>query len=135
MKVRQLQPDEFRRMRGAGGPFGDQLRQSAALPDTAHTRIVVMEDDAGAIKAYIVVFDTLHMEPVWFDSDVRRHVKAGAELFHQAFAIMQRAGAQSCFGIILDADKATVAPLAEKLGFTPLPGQVYALRLAEPEDP
>ena len=134
MMVRTLPADELTKMHGAGGPLGEWLRTQPTGLDPDHTRVVVMEDATGAIKGYMVVFDCLHVEPLWFDDDVRRKVpKAGIEMIKRALGEAQNAGAQSVFGIILEADKATVAPLAAKMGFTPLPGQLYAIRFDYPE--
>ena len=135
MIVRELPPEEYDRLRDAGGPFGTALRGDLPLPDPEHTRIGVIEDATGTIKGYVVLFDALHVEPVWFDEDIRHRPKAGAKMLDWVVGEVKRTGADSAFGIILEADQATVAPFAAKLGFTPLPGQLYAVRIArEPEE-
>ncbi len=134
MIVRTLTSEELPKMRLAGGPLGDYLRSRDDDLDPEHTRVVVMENAAGEIKGYMVVFDCLHVEPLWFDDDVRQKVpKAGIAMIQRALGEAQNAGAQTVFGIILDNDKATVAPLAARMGFTPLPGQLYAIRFGYPE--
>jgi len=134
MIVRELPPCEFARLRKAGGPLGDALRTQLQLPDPDHTRIGVVEDATGAIKGYVVLFDALHVEPVWFDEDIRHRPKLGAKMLDWVIQELRGTGAEAAFGIILEADQATVAPFAAKLGFTPLPGQLYAVRIAR-EDP
>lgn len=134
MIVRELPPCEYARMREAGGPFGEALRGNLHLPDPAHTRIGVIEDATGAIKGYVVLFDALHVEPVWFDEDIRNRPKAGAKMLEWVVREVKATGADSAFGIILEADQATVAPFAAKLGFTPLPGKLYAVRVAREEE-
>jgi len=134
MIVRELPACEFHRMRQAGGPLGEALRDQLRLPDPDHTRIGVVEDATGAIKGYVVLFDALHVEPIWLDPDIRHQPKTGAKMLDWMVRKLRSCGAESAFGIILEADQATVAPLAAKVGFTPLPGQLYAVRV-EREDP
>lgn len=136
MIVRTLPSDELTKMRQVGGPLGDWLRSQNNDLDADHTRVVVMENAQGEIKGYMVLFDTLHVEPLWFDDDVRgKHPIAATRMVQHALDEARSTGAQSAFGIILEADKATVAPLAMKLGFTPLPGQLYAIRFAPDDEP
>lgn len=119
--VRTLPPDEVHRITQAQGPMADHPNPEA-LKDT--TRIVVLEK-AGEIVGYWVMFDTVHIEPLWLDPETRNHPKAALGLLAQVYTELQGAGVRQVFAVIGDADAEVMGPMAEQLGLTKVPGQLF----------
>jgi hypothetical protein len=123
--VRLLPIEEYPRLLDVDGP----LRGIQSIPDPDHTRIVVVEDqDTGRIIGYWVLGDVVHAEPLWLDPMIRSNPVVGRQLLEQVLGTLYLYGAQSVFVVIEDTNT-VVREMADQLGFEPLPGRLYALRL------
>jgi hypothetical protein len=116
--------DQRERLREAGGPLADtdlSTLQAKALP--------VIEVD-GQIVAYWPCFYALHLEPLWVTEDARQHpavLRALLELLQQT---LMEIGEPVSFAVI---DPATpTLPLAERLGFARVPGDLYYVTMPAP---
>ena len=119
--IRTLPGEEVDRIVNANGPM-HHFPNPGVLKDKA--KIAVLEKD-GAIIGYWVMFDTVHIEPLHLDPEVRQHPKAAMALLAQVYTELQDAGVGSVFAIISDEDAEVMAPMAEQLGLTKLPGSLY----------
>jgi hypothetical protein len=133
MKVRTLPHEEYPKLRDAPGPMGDWIKELGA-PDPAHTIVTVVEDADGVIHGYWVLFDAVHAEPLYLDEAARHQPKVAAALIREMRAHCKGLGGGAVFGIIGDADHSVVAPMAERIGFEPLPGRLYAVRLSSEKE-
>lgn len=108
---------ERERLREAGGPLAEvdlKTLEAEALP--------VVEVD-GRIVAYWPVFYALHLEPLWVAEAFRQHPGVLKGLLEQTEAAVASTGEPASFAII--DPEAPSLPLAEKLGFARVPGDLY----------
>ena len=121
---RELPPEEFHRITEVeGSPLYAQ-----PLPDPTHTRILAVEVE-GQVIAYWGLYDSLHAEPVWIHPDHRQRPAVVRLLLEGLGQILQDLGATFVFGIIADGDMEKNLPLAQRLGFTELPGKLYGVQV------
>jgi hypothetical protein len=127
LSVRTLPVEEWAKLHDAPGPLPQWLQ--GKLPPADSTVITVIEDAAGQIHGYWVIFSAVHLEPLYLSESVRHHPKAAVQLMQEVGKNLKEYGVTAAFGIIGDADLDTVAPMAQRAGFEQLPGTLYAIRL------
>ena len=118
-RVLMLPPEEIERVREAGGPLAD-------LPDLsglkAEKTVVAVEVD-GRIVAYWVAFYALHLDPLWVAEAHRTNPAVNRGLLEAMGTVVARTGEPVAFAIL--AGDAPHLPQAERLGFAPVPGNLY----------
>jgi len=119
--VRTLPPEEAHRVTEAQGPMANHP-DPMVLKDS--TRIVVLEK-AGEIVGYWVMFDTVHIEPLWLDPETRNHPKAAMALLSQVYTELQGAGVRQVFAVIGDRDAEVMGPMAEQIGLSKIQGALF----------
>jgi len=121
LTVRTLPPEEAHRVTEAQGPMAHHPTPEALKHNT---KIAVLEKD-GEIVGYWVMFDTVHIEPLWLDPETRNHPKAAMALLAQVYTELQGAGVRQVFAVIGDQDAEVMGPMADRIGLSKLPGQLY----------
>lgn len=84
--------------------------------------IPVVEVD-GRIVAYWPIFYALHLEPLWVDPDQRGDAGVLRALLDLLQLAVVASGEPVAFAVI--APDAPSLPMAERLGFAPVPGNLY----------
>lgn len=118
VRIRELEAHEFGILSTLPGP----LQHATIAPGMA--RVLVVERD-GEIAGYWMVYDAPHAEPLWLREDVRGRYDVVKPLLEAMVALLQECGVTFTFAIIGDQDLAMNVPLAERIGFTKIPGQLY----------
>lgn len=118
-RVHELPAEHFARLREAPGPL-----HGLPPPPADHARVLVVEDAEARLLGYWVLSDVVHADPLWLDPAVRGNPGVALRLLAQLGATLQACGVGAFFAVIDDAE---VADLAERLGFTRLPGALYAI--------
>ena len=121
--VRELSPDEFARLSRVT-PF-DQLVLEIGEIDWRHTKMVVAETPAGEIVAYWLLFDAVHVEPVWIHPQHRTRVGLIRRLWRAVYQALQGSGVEGAFAIC--AEDGLSYQLAQRLGFRPMGGRLMYL--------
>lgn len=126
LRVRELGAGEFPRLRS--------LRDLPSLhegvdPNTA--RVVVGEDEMGRIKALWIVHAAVHIEPFWIAEEHRCHPGLIRSLWRKVHEILQATGQKISYAIFEEGS--TALPLALRLGFQPMAGQLFLVTLPSPE--
>jgi hypothetical protein len=115
---RILPPEEYGRLKEAGGPLAD------VRPDPAHTKVNVVEEN-GQIVGYWPVFNAVHAEPLWIPESHRHRREVALALIAQVLETLQEYNVAAAFGVIADVDFVVNFPMAKKLGFSKAPGDLY----------
>ena len=112
---------QIERLREAGGPLAE-----ADLSALDLEALPVVEVD-GQIVAYWPAFFALHLEPLWVAEPYRLNPAVTRGLLEAMTQTLQTIGKPVAFAVI---DSATeVAPLAERLGFARVPGDLYYVQM------
>ncbi len=122
LTLRELPPAEWPQLIVQGLP---PYASGGLPPDNGHWRILVAEDD-GRIVAHTALHTQVHFDP-WY---VAPGAGAGAVrgLLTEGRDLLQSLGIDHVFCTI-DQSHVLTQDLAERLGFTPAPGQLYLLTL------
>lgn len=120
--IRELGTDDLVRL-SAIPPF-----DTAGLPRLPNMRVVgaVREHD-GMIVAYWMLFDAVHVEPLWIAADYQRKPALGRRLWEGVRKILCEVKVPRAFAMIHNDDAAMNMPMAMRLGFQRLPGDLYFL--------
>lgn len=103
------------------------------IPNLAHTRIAVSEDEDGNILSYCFVADAVHVEPLWIDPKHRNTPQVMFGIWNTVHKILDKAGVDVSFAVIADEQSITHIPMFMKLGFKPVPARLYFL-VTNPEE-
>jgi hypothetical protein len=129
--VRDLPAEEFHRLQGIG------LFEIYDLPNMQHSRAVVGEevypDGSHKIVAYWLVFDAVHVEPLWIHPDHRKKPGFARRLWKGVQDVLVATGVPIAFACIADNDAAENLPQALRLGFKKIPGSLFFIEV-RPED-
>lgn len=124
VEVRLMDPEEAPALAKVP-PFSQ-----VGLPDLTHTKVVIVQGrDTGAIYGYWMIFDAVHVEPLWIHPSYRKNPSIARRLWNGVKLVLQAAGAPIAFGIISHADMPKNAALAQKLGFRELPGKLFCIEV------
>lgn len=123
LEIRELEPREYALL-GKVGMF-----EQMGLPDMAHAKAVVAitKGPSPEIVAYWIIFDAVHVEPLWVKEEYRKAMGLG--LGRRLWGVVQKilvdCGINLAFAIIADQDAAVNMPYATRLGFKRIPGQPF----------
>lgn len=120
--VRVLPADEFVRLQ-AFEPFASQ-----GLPHPDHTVIVVAEQGR-EIVGFWGLFNAVHVEPLWIAEAHRQRPGLVRRLWDTIVTVLAQHGVQTAFALIAYQDQAQNLPMAQRLGFARLPGDLYFVRV------
>lgn len=128
----ELEPTEVRLMHPAEAeglskvpPFSE-----VGLPDLGHAQVILVQGvNTGAIYGYWMIFDTVHVEPLWVHPSYRRNPGIIRRLWNGVRAVLRAHRVPIAFGIIADADLAANEKLATRIGFRRLPGQLFCVEV------
>lgn len=95
------------------------------LPNPDHARVAAIFDDDDNIKAYWYIFDAIHVEPLWISEEYRKKPMLAKELLSLVRTMLAEANATVAFGIIKTEDFITHVPMAQRLGFKAVPGNLF----------
>lgn len=84
----------------------------------------MLVDPADQIVGWWFLFAALHAEPLWVDPAYRRAGTA-RRLLRAMRGLLQEIGTQSAFAIIGLKDLPQMVPLATKVGFERIPGELF----------
>lgn len=120
--TRDLPPEDWHRL-ATFWPFTD------GLPDPRFSRIIVAEvgGPGGEIRAFWTVMTCVHVEPVWIHPDDRKRPGLVRRLWTAVHTLLLDLDVRVAFACILDKDAAQNVPLALRLGFQKLRGDLYAI--------
>lgn len=108
MTLRLLEPHEYPRLLG--------MPLIEALPDPAHSRVVVAETEEGNIVGYWCAQEVVHIEPAWVHPRYRRKGLA-TRLFQHLRAVLDACHIPAAFCHVQDPD---LVAAAMNLQMTPL---------------
>lgn len=118
--IRELPPAEYERLRGVG------LFEIFALPNMEHTIPIVGQNArTGEIEAYWLVFDAVHVEPLWIAEKHRKKAGFARRLWGAVQSALVARNVPIAFACIADNDAAQNLPQATRLGFKKIPGSLY----------
>jgi hypothetical protein len=131
MVVRELLPQELSALR-AVPPF-DQFE---GLGEHALRHVRVMgairgEGPSARVVAYWMVFDAVHVEPLWIADEERGNPGIARPLWEGIRRILDQIEAPMAFAIVGDGGLAQNLPMMVRLGFKPLQGNLFYLNTAE----
>lgn len=133
--IRELHPAEMPQLIELG-LFADM----GMVPDMSHARVIVAQEApldeagnprAGKLCAYWVVFDAVHVEPLWIAPEHRNRPQVARGLWDGVREILSQTGAPMAFACIGDADLPGNEVLVRKLGFSRVPGQLFFVEVKE----
>ncbi len=120
--VRLLTGEEYQRLLSFE-PF-----QSGGLPSPEVSRILVAELD-GAIVGFWGLFNAVHVEPLWIAEEHRKRPGLVRRLWSAVADQLRSVGVYTAFACIADRDAAQNVPLAMRLGFERVQGDLYVVRI------
>jgi hypothetical protein len=130
LKVFILPPAQIARIREAGGPLAevDDLSRLASMA------IVPVVERDGKIVAYWPVFKAVHAEPLWVATEARMSATVIRAILHGVESALSAMGDPVAFAIISEDDEGLVSgKYATRLGFRPVPGELYYVMLPQKE--
>lgn len=129
LTYRELPADEWTKLLEQGcRPYA-----LSGLPsDNGHWRILVAEDETGAIVAHTAVHTQVHWEP-WEIRPGHEGLGVVRGLIRQGRDLLRGLGIDHAYCTI-DSAQGVTADQATRLGFEPAPGQLYLVNLAQLED-
>lgn len=129
LKVRELGVEDWDKLRSME-PFA-----TYGPPDPKSTRVIVLEDAAGELKAFWLAFSTVHIEPLWIAEEYRGRAAVIRRLWGGVRDILVETGNNLAFAVINNDDLPGTAPMAKRLGFLHIPGQLFFVRVEDSMDP
>lgn len=102
---------------------------SCGLPDRDHW-IIVGAFDGEALVAISALYETVHNDPWWIAPGYRRSPSLVAEMWRATKAVLDEKGVEGIHVTVRD-DQPEVQAMVERLGYTPAPGKLYILRVAD----
>mgnify|MGYP001282412127 CR=1 len=126
INVRELPPAEFERLAEIE-PF-----KTYGVPSSETTRCVVVEDN-GVIVGYWPIWNAVHAEPLWLDEGYRNSPTIGRKMLEEAHVILKQHGVKSLFAVIGHKDILVNGPVAKKLGFERMSGDLYMMTIPPEE--
>jgi hypothetical protein len=118
--VRELPPAEFPLL------LASPLFQHFGLPDLTHTRaIVAQEAGSGKLVAYWLIFDAVHVEPLWIAEEHRKRPGLARRQWKGVQDVLVETGTPTAYAMIAENDMAANLPQATRLGFRKVPGQLF----------
>jgi hypothetical protein len=124
LRVRVLPPEAWDAKVAAG-----ELAHYTHLPNPTFTQLVVVEDEEGRIVGSWMAMNTVHLEGLYVAPEARRAVAVQRRLLLGMVGLLTLEGVD---GVLTLAEDPAVAILAEKAGFTRIPGVLLQLRLRDP---
>lgn len=131
LTVRVLPPEAWDRVISDGvEPFA-----TYGLPDPAHWRLVVAEQD-GRIVGCSSLYNTVHND-WWIAEDAQRHPAVVRGLWRESARVLRAEGVRLLHATISD-DHGEVQAMVQRLGYVPAPGRLFVVdvelcALTEPE--
>ena len=117
LTTRVLPPQEWHKIVDAGiEPFATH-----GLPDPAHWRFVVAEDE-GQLVGLDGLYETIHNDPWWVHPAYRGHPTMLRKLWTETREVLHQFGVGVVHVTIGDPQ---VQEIAERFGFQPTPGKLY----------
>lgn len=132
MRTRILEGDDLRILVDVpGNPFEGRPDVVRRL---GNAQVVAVEADDGRIVACWPIWVAVHLEPLWIAETQRGNPAVARSLVEGMRAQLQAEGITTAFAVIGYADVVTHAPMAGRLGFQRMPGDLFFLTLEEPEE-
>ena len=93
-----------------------------------------MAEEDEKIVGFWCAFDTVHLEPMWIDPNVRGNGSTGRGLWRKLLGFLQEKEVPNAFATIAHEDSVTHLPMAVRLGFKPLPATVLYIDLTKAKE-
>lgn len=122
--VRELTPEELRPIL-ARPPF-DQME----LEPGAHVRVMGAFREERMVGAWMM-YDAVHAEPVWIAEEERANPAVARPLWEGVRRILVESGCPIAYVVMGDGGLPTAIPLATRLGFKPMGGNLFYLLVGE----
>lgn len=127
--VRELPPEEFDLL------LQSPLFQQFGLPNLQHTRVVVAQEvGTGKLAAYWMIYDAVHVEPLWIDDQHRKRPGLARQLWGGVQRVLEQTDANTAYATIADQDMAMNLPQATRLGFKKVPGALFYITVKGSEE-
>lgn len=125
VEVRELQPEELYLL-STVPPFNTD-----GIPDFRHAGVaVVQEKESRRVVGYWMLFDTIHVEPLWLHPDYRKRSGVLRKLWGKVADMLGRTETKRAFAIIQNDDEAeALREQAKRLGFQRMTGDLYFVNL------
>lgn len=122
--IRTLGPEEYSKLEGIG------LFNIFNLPNMEHCIPVVAEKQpSGKIVAYWLVFDAVHVEPLWIDEEHRNKPGLARRLWKTVQDVLVAKQVPVAFACIGSGDMAANLPMATRLGFKKLQADLFFIEV------
>jgi hypothetical protein len=125
LRIRELPPEEFPRLRTVLEEYREGVDERTA-------KMVVAEDETGAIVATWGIFATVHVEPLWVAPQHRKNPGLIRGLWSAVSTILHRTSQKVSFAVLNRESPAL--PLAERLDFEKIDGSLYWVRFKGPRE-
>lgn len=123
LRVRELPEAEFHKL-------GVVLPEYRDGVDPRTARVVVAEDPTGKIVATWGVFATVHIEPLYIAQPHRKNPGLIRALWERVWGLLESTGQRVSFAVL--AQESPALPLALRLDFEKIEGDLYWCRLRNP---
>lgn len=127
LEIRELKPEEYPLLAKVG------LFEQTGLPSLEQSKVIVGITSDKQIAAYWIVFDAVHVEPLWIRDDYRKNPGVGRRLWTAVQKVLLECKVKMAFAMIADGDAAINLPQATRLGFQRVPGQLYYIEVKPDE--
>jgi hypothetical protein len=119
--ARELDPAEFPRLLRYE-PFATMGKP----PNAANSRVFVLEDEQGELKAFWVRFVTVHIEPLWISPELRAKAGPLRRMWRMLWENLLKEGWKVAYAVIADQDLPHGnASFAQRAGLVKIPGSLY----------
>jgi hypothetical protein len=102
------------------------------IPNFGHSRVIVAQKHAtGQVVGYWIIFDAIHIEPLWVAPSHRKNPGLLRRMWFGVKRVLCEVSAKRAFAIILDADADENLPQTMRMGFRKLPGSLYFVDISK----
>jgi hypothetical protein len=124
IRVRELPAAELHRLQEILPEYREGI-------DSRTARVIVAEDADGKIVAHWGVFVSVHVEPIHISLPYRKNPGMIRSLWNGVCEILESTGQKVSFAVL--AQESPALPLAQRLDFEKIEGDLYWVRLRAPK--
>jgi len=129
MRVEVLEGEALGELVSTQGPFHGQ---QAVVDQLGNAQVVVVRADNGAIVAHWPIWVAIHLEPLWIDPEARKNPAVVRALVSAMQWQLVKERITTAFAVIGHADLVENLPLAARIGFERVPGDLFFVRSVVP---
>lgn len=130
MRTRILEKADLHVLATIPGPFFGHPDVLAQLGDG---QVIAVEDDSNSIVAYWPIWVAVHLEPLWVSPEARKNPAVIKALITTMQEQLKLHRITTAFAVIGHADLVQNLPLAARIGFERVPGDLFFVKAEEEE--